>query len=196
MAKRYIDLAKSCLDLNKNENYDDGSLREVAYYVAGKIVISSILFLEIPNLISIKNFNLEESFSFSKKLLNKQWFSLKIMQDSVISTLSGIATCVALLESANICADSDIGVAVNLLQTFIQNYSTFEIQNNNLSKSAYELMYKDYLVAKIKRYYKKAKALVVKNQDFLEMVASILMENQEISSDELEKIKSKFEIFY
>lgn len=196
MEENYIDIIKSYLKVNKKNIYNSNLYNETIYYVAGKIVTSSIFCLQIPKIISIKDFNNNANFDFNKNILNRQWFSTKIMQDSVVSTLAGIASTKLFFDNANICDNNDISVALELIKTFIDNYSNFYNENKYLSVNAYNSMRDNYIVSEFKKYFRKAKSIILKNQNFFEAIKNILAQNQEITASKIEELKNNFEIVY
>ena len=54
----------------------------------------------------------------------------------------------------------------------------------------------NYIVSDFKKYFRKAKSIILKNQDFFEVIKKILSQNQEITASKIETIKNNFEIVY
>lgn len=54
----------------------------------------------------------------------------------------------------------------------------------------------NYIISDFKKYFRKAKSIILKNQDFFEVIKKILSQNQEITASKIETIKNNFEIVY
>ena len=184
-------------DLNSN-GLDAKSLKkQIAYYVAGKVIVSDALCLEIPKILTIKNFDVSGEYVIDEKIREREWFTIKIMQDSVIATLAGLASTDIVFNQTEICRESDLSLALKLVKKFVDNY--FEIKPKsrdceNATTRRFFAKREDIVIFKMKKYYKYAKVLILKNHDFLDTVANALAENGELSVSDYQNLKSNFKL--
>lgn len=188
-ALRVIYNAPECsIPRNKTE------LKKIAYHEAGHTVVAEMLEEGSVNFVTTRKYMGSAAGITSLYNSEDYWISIKKMENRVLSILGGKAATEIIFGEVDTGCGSDITRARGIVYRFLAEYGGcgFEFTDNgsettNIIASKIE----DRVSIELEKYYLKAKEILFKNKDFLEVLAQRLQEKDTLLEPEILEIKRK-----
>lgn len=180
-----------------NFSNNDETLEKIAYHEAGHVVIHEILDSGSITLATVYgrrfvDFGGFTSFDHSENITN-----LKRDKIEILAALAGMASLEQKFGSTDIGASHDLNRAFSLVNNLIINecssgfhlYGEYGDLSNELRSRQEETV-----AAEIEKYYRKSKAIIASNMEFLDSVARALMSKKMLSAQDVCKLKAEHEV--
>lgn len=115
------------------------------------------------------------------------------MEYRVLSLLGGKAATEITYGDVDVGANSDLHRAFDITSRFVDDYCSTGFDRWESRKSSNDLLARKEMniYFEMEKYYSIAKKLLIKNREFLTMVAKALVENHTIIASEIQAIKAK-----
>ena len=168
------------------------SRRKTAYHEAGHIVVGEII---APNSVSLASIKPYRSSSSGVTCLFdmgdfKKTYSFKIGQITLL--LGGKAATEIVFDEPDIGTKSDLKNARDILEDLRDDNAAFGFERivhwstSEATRREGELT----VAAELKKYYEKAREIIIANQPFLDAVAAALLEKETIFATDIQQIKN------
>lgn len=176
---------------------DPETLEKIAYHEAGHAIIHEIFEPESITLITVYGRMHSDFGGFTSFMHNKNMGNLKRIKIEILAALAGMATLEQKFGFTDIGASADLDRAFDNVRNLIINECTsgFHLHGEygDLSE-ALKNRQEQTIAAEVENYYKKTKAIIASNMEFLDAVASALIEKKLLSTNALQEIKAKHQI--
>ena len=179
---------------NEQQKY----IKEIAYHEAGHAVVAEVLEPQSVNIVSVKKYSGDIGGVTSYYQDEGYFYDKKYMENRVISLLAGKAATEIVFGKVDIGAGEDIRRAMRITQRFVDDYCSYSfdcyefldsISNEFLERKERKIY------CEIERYYQMAKKLLIQNREFLDKIATALIEKETIITQDVQRIKESCIIF-
>lgn len=191
------DIVKACLRIihnapEKDHEYDPETLKQVAYHEAGHAVIAEILEPGSVNFVSVRSHGGGIGGFTNYYQPDEYWGKRLYMENRVIVLLGGKASTEISFGEIDPGATGDLKRAYDIVMRFVDDYcsNSFDrwVDRRGSSDATYER--RDMQVSvELENFYRKAKKILIDNRDFLDKVATALMNKDILTSAEIETLK-------
>lgn len=199
-----MDIVKAFLKIDYNipESLDDTALAhkdKIAYHEAGHVVINEVLEPESVILVTVANENSDiEGITIE---YNNPEFKVdaKYKEQCIIAFLGGKASTEMVYGSLDMGSVYDIDKAHRMVRDLICYNAKYGFFNGVDEYSSLDMMGRSMnqlVSSELQRYYQKAKKILYANREFLDKVASQLMEKEILLQGDIKKIKDTCNIKY
>ena len=165
--------------------------RMTAYHEAGHVVVAEILEPESVTLSSIANYTGDAAGITSTYQTQEYFHSIKYMKNRVKVVLAGKAATELEYGEIDVGVSNDLQRAFKITARFIDDYCGFGFDSyvpipnsvNTIDRCS------DKIGFFINNYYNEVKEILAKNREFLEKIASKLLEKTTIMMSDIQEIK-------
>lgn len=168
-------------------------IKKIAYHEAGHAVISEVLNPESVTLISICSYESKREGITLKYRPYESRFSPEYGENEVRCLLGGKASTELTFGGVDIGSDHDIDVALKTIELFIGRWAShgfdcvpLESKRSEAVKERREM----HIYSEIERYYAETKRILIRNRDFLDKLATAIIEKKTITSKDIRAIKA------
>ncbi|MEG1956365.1 MAG: AAA family ATPase [Lachnospiraceae bacterium] len=168
------------------------TLTQIIYHEAGHVVVSEVLCPESVTLVSAQN-NTETRGGFTAYYTSQNITQLYESKSQIIGALGGIAAIEQKFGIFDTGCDRDLNKAFDIAKSLVVNNCIcgFHLHKNKFEDSQRLWSEQEHSVAsEIEKYYRKAKEILSKNNEFFEKVAKELNRKGLISGSDIYRIKS------
>lgn len=168
--------------------------RMTAYHEAGHVVVAEVLEPETVTLSSIANYTGEAAGITSTYQTNDYFRSIKFMKNRIKVVLGGKAATELVFGEVDVGATNDLNRAYRIATRFSNDYCasgfdstigyvdcTSELQKERSNQK---------IAAELDKAYLDVKEILVNNREFLEKIASKLLEKTTIMMSDIQEIKN------
>lgn len=177
-----------CVTNCENNEY----LKHVAYHEAGHTVVQETLESGTVNLVSIVNNLSDGKCGVTNYDQNEYYFfDKKFMENRIMSLLGGKAAIEIVYGTTDVGCNNDLHRAFNVATRFVDDYCSFDFSSFDHSSSSDSLKERvDNRVAQeMLKYYRAAKEIIIKNREFLDKVAELLLNKKIITQKDIARLK-------
>lgn len=192
------DIVKACLRIihkapEKEYAHSPEVLKAVAYHEAGHAVIAEVLEPGSVNFVSVRSHGGNAGGFTNYYQPEEYWIKKQYMENRVTVILGGKAATETVFGETDVGANNDLHRAFDIVLRFVDDYCSngFDrwIQDNQSSQGTSER--RDMQLAfEMENFYKKAKKILIDNREFLDKVATALMNKDILTSVEIQAIKA------
>lgn len=189
------DIIKACLRVifkAPESVLESDSVEELAYHEAGHAVIAEVLEPNSINLVSICKHDGEIGGITSYYQSDNYFNSKKCMETRVISLLGGKAALEIALGKIDVGVKSDMGRVFNIVERFVDDYCSYGFENyvfNRFHSNELLSRRETQITSEVARYYQIAKSILVGNRNFLDKLATKLMQEKTLTRKQIQEIK-------
>ena len=192
------DIVKACLRIihkapERENAHSPEVLKSVAYHEAGHAVIAEVLEPGSVNFVSVRSHGGSTGGFTNYYQPEEYWIKKQYMENRVIVLLGGKAATETVFGETDVGVNSDLHRAFDICCRFVDDYSSngFSrwIQDGYSSDGTRER--RDTQMAyEMEKFYQKAKKILVDNREFLDKLATALMNKDILTSVEIQAIKA------
>lgn len=191
-AMRVIYKAPEVLSQKENRNK-----KLFAYHEAGHAVVAEVLEKGSVNIVSVKTHSGNTGGVTSYYQDEDYFFDKKFMENRVLTLLGGKSATEIVFGVVDVGANNDIHRARDIVERFVDNYCSY-----GFDKFAYARAHSNEFIAKqenlifseMERYYQLSKKILIQNREFLDKLASALIEKETLITEDIKKIKESCKI--
>ena len=192
------DIVKACLRIihkapEKESAHSPEVLKAVAYHEAGHAVIAEVLEPGSVNFVSVRSHGGSTGGFTNYYQPEEYWIKKQYMENRVTVILGGKAATETVFGETDVGANNDLHRAFDICERFVDDYCSngFDrwIQNNTPSNSLLERQ-SAQISFEMEKFYHKAKKILIDNREFLDKVATALMNKDILTSVEIQAIKA------
>ena len=192
------DIVKACLRIihkapEKENAYSPEVLKYVSYHEAGHAVIAEVLEPGSVNFVSVRSHGgntggFTNYYQPEEYCIKKQY-----MENRVTVILGGKAATETVFGETDVGSNSDLRRAFDIVERFVDDYSSngFDrwIQDGYTSEGIRERR-DTQMSYEMEKFYQKAKKILIDNREFLDKLATALINKDILTSVEIEAIKA------
>lgn len=172
--------------------------RMTAYHEAGHVVVAEVLEPESVTLASIANYDGDVNGITAYYQTKEYYSSIKYMKNRVKVVLGGKAATELEYGEIDVGATNDLQRAFKIASRFVSDYCSFGFdsninvteENSNFNRDRYN----QKLAFELEKSYMEVKEILAKNRDFIEKIASKLLEKTTIMMSDIQEIKKTCKI--
>ena len=172
--------------------------RMIAYHEAGHVVVAEVLEPESVTMSSIANYDGDVNGITAYYDIKDYYNSMRYMKNRVKVVLGGRAATEQEYGEIDVGATSDLQRAFKIASKFVGDYCFFGFDSNiSWSRDASDMQRERHtqkLAFELEKNYMEVKEILVKNRDFLEKIASKLLEKTTIMMRDIQEIKKTCKI--
>ena len=192
------DIVKACLRIihkapEKENAYSPEVLKYVSYHEAGHAVIAEVLEPGSVNFVSVRSHGGNTGGFTNYYQPEEYWIKKQYMENRVTVILGGKAATETVFGETDVGSNSDLHRAFDIVDRFVDDYSSngFDkwIQDGYTSDGTRERR-DTQMSYEMEKFYQKAKKILIDNREFLDKVATALMNKDILTSVEIEAIKA------
>ena len=192
------DIVKACLRIihkapEKEQAHSPEVLKAVAYHEAGHAVVAEVLEPGSVNFVSVRSHDGSTGGFTNYYQPEEYWVKKKYMENRVTVILGGKAATEICFGETDVGANNDLHRAFDIVERFVDDYcsNSFDRWVQGMTHSSSVLERRDMQLAiEMENFYKKAKKILIDNREFLDKLATALIEKDILTSVEIEKIKA------
>ena len=192
------DIVRACLRIihnapEKENPYSPTELKAVAYHEAGHAVIAELLQPGSVNFVSVRSHGGNTGGFTNTYQPDEYWVRKKLMEERIIMVLGGKAATEICFGETDVGSNSDLHRAFNIVERFVDDYcstafdrwmQTHNVSNDLLSRREMQMS------VELERFYQTAKKLLIDNREFLDKLATALMNKDILTGVEIQAIKA------
>ncbi len=192
------DIVKACLRIihkapEKETAHSPEVLKYIAYHEAGHAVIAEVLEPGSVNFVSVRSHGGSTGGFTNYYQPEEYWIKKQYMENRVTVLLGGKAATETVFGETDVGANSDLHRAFDISVRFVDDYCSngFDrwLQGREYSNGAVER--RDMQLSfEIEKFYQKAKKILIDNREFLDKLATALMNKDILTSAEIQTIKA------
>ncbi|MBQ8196890.1 MAG: AAA family ATPase [Clostridia bacterium] len=192
------DIVRACLRIIHNapereQAHSPEVLKAVAYHEAGHAVIAEVLEPGSVNFVSVRSHGGSTGGFTNYYQPEEYWIKEQYMENRVTVILGGKAATETVFGETDVGANKDLHRAFDIVERFVDDYCSngFDrwLQGREYSNGAVER--RDMQMAiEMENFYKKAKKILIDNREFLDKLATALINKDVLTSVEIEAIKA------
>lgn len=192
------DIVKACLRIihkapEKEHAHSPEILKAVAYHEAGHAVVAEVLEPGSVNFVSVRSHGGSTGGFTNYYQPEEYWIKKQYMENRVTVILGGKAATEICFGETDVGANNDLHRAFDIVERFVDDYCSngFDrwIQNHNPSQGLLERQ-SAQISFEMENFYKKAKKILTLNREFLDKLATALINKDILTSVEIESIKA------
>ena len=175
---------------SENLKYEDA--KRLAVHECGHAIVGEYLAPGSVNLVSINKHGGSVGGITSYTNNESYWYSTKFMSERVITLLAGKAATELVYGDGDVGCNNDINRAFDIVERFVDNYSTFGFDKYERDRSSPTLLEKKetYIHAELDRYYAQAKQIISHSKAFFDILVEEVIRKKTITGDEIRKLWS------
>ena len=192
------DIVKACLRIihkapEKENAYSPEVLKYVSYHEAGHAVIAEVLEPGSVNFVSVRSHGGNTGGFTNYYQPEEYWIKKQYMENRVTVILGGKAATETVFGETDVGSNSDLHRAFDIVERFVDDYcsTSFDrwIQGREYSQGASER--RDMQISvEMEKFYQKSKKILIDNREFLDKLATALINKDILTSVEIEAIKA------
>ena len=192
------DIVKACLRIihkapEKEHAYSPEVLKYVSYHEAGHAVIAEVLEPGSVNFVSVRSHGGNTGGFTNYYQPEEYWIKKQYMENRVTVILGGKAATETVFGETDVGSNSDLRRAFDIVERFVDDYSSngFDrwIQDGYTSEGIRERR-DTQMSYEMEKFYQKAKKILIDNREFLDKLATALINKDILTSVEIEAIKA------
>ena len=192
------DIVKACLRIihkapERENAHSPEVLKSVAYHEAGHAVIAEVLEPGSVNFVSVRSHGGSTGGFTNYYQPEEYWIKKQYMENRVIVLLGGKAATETVFGETDVGTNSDLHRAFDICLRFVDDYcsTSFDrwIQGREYSNGVVERRDMQ-LSVEMEKFYQKAKKILTLNREFLDKLATALMNKDILTSVEIQAIKA------
>ena len=192
------DIVKACLRIihkapEKESSHSPEVLKAVAYHEAGHAVIAEVLEPGSVNFVSVRSHGGGVGGFTNYYQPEEYWIKKKHMENRVIVLLGGKAATETVFGETDVGTNSDLHRAFDIVKRFVEDYCSngFDrwLQAREYSNGVVERRDMQ-LSIEMEKFYHTAKKILIDNREFLDKLATALMNKDILTSVEIQAIKA------
>lgn len=192
------DIVKACLRIihkapEKENAYSPEVLKYVSYHEAGHAVIAEVLEPGSVNFVSVRSHGGNTGGFTNYYQPEEYWIKKQYMENRVTVILGGKAATETVFGETDVGSNSDLRRAFDIVERFVDDYSSngFDrwIQDGYTSEGIRERR-DTQMSYEMEKFYQKAKKILIDNREFLDKLATALINKDILTSVEIEAIKA------
>lgn len=200
--KQYIemnDMVDACMRVifkapECSEQADDEFLEHTAYHEAGHTVVAEVLEEGSVSLVSVREHDGEIGGITAYYQPDKYRQAKKYMENRVISLLAGKAATEIKYGEVDVGANNDLHRAFSLVERFIDHYCSYgfeswQMEGGDVSNEV-TVRKEMQIYTEIERYYQRARKILIQNREFLDNLASALVERKTLIGKDIAVIRA------
>ena len=172
--------------------------RMTAYHEAGHVVVAEILEPESVTLSSIANYTGDAAGITSTYQTQEYFHSIKYMKNRVRVVLAGKAATSIKFDEIDVGATNDLQRAFKIASRFDDDYCGWGFDSNLCyspdASDTQKERHNQKVAQELKRCYKEVYEIIMNNMEFLEKIASKLLEKTTIMMSDIQEIKKTCKI--
>ena len=192
------DIVKACLRIihkapEKEQAHSPEVLKAVAYHEAGHAVVAEVLEPGSVNFVSVRSHDGSTGGFTNYYQPEEYWVKKKYMENRVTVILGGKAATEICFGETDVGANNDLHRAFDIVERFVDDYcsNSFDRWVQGMTHSSSVLERRDMQLAiEMENFYKKAKKILIDNREFLDKLATALINKDILTSVEIEQIKA------
>ena len=192
------DIISACLRViynapEKNSPYSQEILQTVAYHEAGHAVLAEILEPGSVNFVSVRSHSGDKGGFTNYYQPDEYWNNKKYMENRITVLLGGKAATEVCFGDTDVGCGSDLRRAFDICERFTDDYCSLSfdrrasggVMPNSLSDR------RDMQISiEMEKFYHNAKKILTLNREFLDKLATALMNKDVLTSAEIQQIKA------
>ena len=192
------DIVKACLRIihkapEKENAHTPEVLKYVAYHEAGHAVIAEVLEPGSVNFVSVRCHGGRTGGFTNYYQPEEYWIKKQYMENRVIVLLGGKAATETVFGETDVGANSDLHRAFDIVERFVDDYcsngfdrwvQTREYSNGVAERRDMQMSYE------MEKFYHNARKILIDNREFLDKLATALMNKDILTGVEIEAIKA------
>ena len=192
------DIVKACLRIihkapEKELAYSPEVLKIVAYHEAGHAVVAEVLEPGSVNFVSVRSHGGDACGFTNYYQTEEYWFKKQYMENRVTCLLGGKASTEVVFGETDVGANSDLSRAFDIVERFVVDYCSngFDrwVQTREYSNGVAER--RDLQISfEMEKFYHKAKKILIDNREFLDKLATALMNKDVLTGVEIQAIRA------
>lgn len=172
---------------------EDEFLEQTAYHEAGHAVVAEILEEGSVSLVSVCEHGGEIGGVTSYYQPDRYFHAKKYMENRVLALLAGKAATEVKYGETDVGANSDLHRAFDIVTRFIDDYCTYGFESwvENYCECSDDLFARKntQVYTELQRYYHAARKILIRNREFLDKLASALVEKKTLIGKDVRAIK-------
>ena len=168
-------------------------LQAVAYHEAGHVVVAELLQAGAVNFVSVRSHGGNSGGFTNFYQPQGYWVKKKYMEDRVMVALAGKASTEICFGETDVGTNDDLRKAFSIVERFVDHYCSTSFdrwvqqhQTSNDLLARQEMQ----MATEMERFYHMTKKLLIDNREFLDKVATALMNKDILTSVEIQAIKA------
>ena len=192
------DIVKGCLRIiheapEREEAYSHEILQKIAYHEAGHTVLAEVLEPNSVNFVSVRSHDGNVGGFTNYYQPEEYWWSKRYMENRVVVILGGKAATEICFGETDVGVRSDMRRAFDIVERFVSDYCSngFDswLQTAYPANSMTEKQYTQ-MAFEMEKFYQKAKKVLIDNREFLDKLATALMNKDILTNVEIQEIKA------
>ena len=193
------DIVKACLRIihkapEKENAHSPEVLEAVAYHEAGHAVIAEVLEPGSVNFVSVRSHDGNTGGFTNIYQPEEYWIKKQYMENRVTVILGGKAATETVFGETDVGVNSDLRRAFDIVERFADDYcsNSFDrwVPNSRECSNGVVERRDMQLAFEMENFYHKAKKILVDNREFLDKLATALMNKDILTSVEIQAIKA------
>lgn len=171
---------------------DDEFLERTAYHEAGHTAVAELLEEGSVSLVSVREHGGNIGGITAYYQPDRYWHAKKYMENRVMSLLAGKAATEVKYGEVDVGANSDIRRAFDIVERFIDHYCSYGFESWEMDHYSGNVTARKemQIYTEIERYYQQARKLLIENREFLDRLASALVERKTLIGKDVTAIKN------